>query len=148
MNSPASTLDRDTRTVAEAWFDATTHGRVQEAVALMSEDVEFINYVPVPGYNTDMPWIGTAHGPAEVLESFGVFVGTCEVREERLVALAVDGEQAMGVIRERSAARATGLEFEIEFVQWLTVRDGRIVRWKSYTDPSPIVRAIRGGEGS
>ncbi len=143
--SQTSTLDQDTRTIAEAWFDAVTHGRVQEAVALMSDDVEFINYQPIPGYNTEMPWIGTAHGPDEVLTAFGIFVGVCEVRSEELVSLVVDGESAAGVVRERSTVRSTGVDFEIEFVQLLTIRGGKIVRWKSYTDPSAILRAINGG---
>jgi ketosteroid isomerase-like protein len=38
--------------------------------------------------------------------------------------------------------KATGKAFEIEFVQWLKVRNGKIVRWKSYTDPSEIIRAM------
>ena len=67
-----------------------------------------------------------------------------DVRFEKLVNLGVDGDQAAGVIHEMSTVRGTGVEFEIEFVQWLTVRDGKIVRWKSYTDPSQIVRALRG----
>jgi ketosteroid isomerase-like protein len=105
--------------------------------------VEFVNYTPVPGYNTDMRWIGTHRGPSAVRESLAVFLGMCEVRSEELVRLVVDGEEAMGVVHEVSVVRDTGREFDIEFVQHLTVRDGRIVRWKSYTDPSPIVRAIR-----
>jgi ketosteroid isomerase-like protein len=50
----------------------------------------------------------------------------------------------MGVLHERSTVKRTGMAFEIEFVQWLTVRDGKIVRWKSFTDPSQILRAIKG----
>ena len=51
------------------------------------------------------------------------------------------------MIAERGVVRATGLPYAIEFVQWLTIRDGKIVRWKSYTDPSSIERAIC-GEGA
>jgi ketosteroid isomerase-like protein len=40
--------------------------------------------------------------------------------------------------------KKTGQAFDIEFIQWLTVRGGRIVRWKSFTDPSQILRAIDG----
>lgn len=138
------TVGADTGSVATAWFKALSTGDVPTVSALMAEDIEFVNYTPVPGFNDDMTWIGTYQGRDAALASFGVFVGACEVLDERLVQLVVDGDNAMGVIAERSRVRATGLEFEIEFVQWLTVRDGRIVRWKSYTDPSSIIRAIRG----
>jgi ketosteroid isomerase-like protein len=138
------TVGTDTGSVAAAWFEALSTGDVPTVTELMAEDIEFINYTPVPGFNDDMAWIGTYHGRDAALASFGVFVGECEVLDERLVQLVVDGENAMGVVAERSQVRATGREFEIEFVQWLTVRDGRVVRWKSYTDPSSIIRAIRG----
>jgi ketosteroid isomerase-like protein len=144
MMAETGRIESATRAVAAAWFEALAKGDVETVAGLMADDIEFINYTPVPGYNDDMPWIGTYHGRQAVMESFGVFVGTCDVKSEKLVQLLVEGEQAMGVVQEQSVVKATGMSFEIEFVQWLTVRDGKIVRWKSYTDPSTIVRAIRG----
>ncbi|MCC7372674.1 MAG: ankyrin repeat domain-containing protein [Chloroflexi bacterium] len=137
-------LSGATRAVAERWFAALTGGDIPTALACLDADVEWINYKPVPGYNDAMPWIGTQRGPDAVLASLKVFVGVCQARDERLVTLAVDGESAAGVIAERGIVCATGLPYEIEFIQWLTVRGGKIVRWKSYTDPSSIVRAIHG----
>lgn len=138
-------VEPGTREVAQSWFDALTTGDIHTALTYLDEDVEFINYTPVPGYNDDMKWIGTHHGRDAAFASFGVFVGMCEVEVEELVSLVVDGTEAMGVIHEISMVRETGHRFEIEFIQRLTIRGGKIVRWKSYTDPSPIIRAIRGG---
>ena len=143
MSQLAVTTD-DTRTVAIRWFEAMAGGDIQTALACLSPAIEWINYTPVPGYNDDMPWIGTYHGPEAVLESFKVFTGLVDVRSENLVELIVEGEQAVGIIRENSVVRKTRVSFEIEFVQWLTIREGRIERWKSYTDPSQIIRALRG----
>jgi ketosteroid isomerase-like protein len=131
-----------TREVAATWFEALTTGDIERALSCLADDVEWINYSPVPGYNDAMAWIGTYRGVAEVLETFRVFSGIVEVNHEELVDLVVDGENAMGVIDERSTVKATGRVFEIEFIQWLKVRDGKIVRWKSYTDPSQILRAL------
>ncbi|HEX6351356.1 nuclear transport factor 2 family protein [Actinophytocola sp.] len=137
-----------TRSVAQGWFTSLTSGDIDTALTYLSPDVEFINYTPVPGYNDDMKWIGTFHGRDAALAGFKIFVETCEVRQEEVVHLAVDGDEAFGVIHEISVVRETGQEFEIEFIQRLTIRDGLIVRWKSYTDPSPIIRAIRGENGA
>jgi uncharacterized protein (TIGR02118 family) len=142
--SQVSDETRPVRAVAEAWFSAMGKGEVESALDLLDPDVEFINYTPVPGYNTDMAWIGTYHGRDAAAASFGVFAEACEVRSEQLAHLVVDGDEAMGVIREVSVARNTGIEFQIEFIQRLTIRGGKIVRWQSYTDPSPIIRALRG----
>jgi uncharacterized protein len=65
-----------------------------------------------------------------------------EPKSEELVELIVEGENAVGIVHEISVIRETGKEFEIEFVQWLKIRNGKIVRWKSYTDPSSILSAM------
>ncbi|MFN8522597.1 MAG: nuclear transport factor 2 family protein [Chloroflexota bacterium] len=133
-----------TRKVAAHWFDALSNGRFDEAADLLAPDVEWINYSVVPGYNDAMPWIGTYVGRGAVMESLKTFLGVADVQRESLDKLIVDGEDAIGIVCERSVVRATGQAFEIEFIQHLTIRDGKIVRWKSYTDPSPILRAIKG----
>lgn len=143
----ASARGSETYEVAKRWFDNLTSGNIQEALRCLDPDVEWINYTPVPGYNDAMPWIGTYRGVDAVFDSFKVFTGVCDVQREELVSLVAEGDEAAGVVRERSVVRATGRPFEIEFVQWLRIRDGRIVRWKSYTDPSPILAAMRGGGG-
>lgn len=142
-----ATQVRATREVAQAWFDALLAGDVETAGSLLAEDVRFVNHTRVPGFNTDMKWIGTHHGRQAALESFGVFVGMCDVQVEELVKLIVDGDEAIGIIHEVSEVRSTGVKFEIEFIQRLVVRDGQIVRWRSYSDSAAIVRALRGETG-
>ncbi len=102
------------------------------------------------------PQVRTAQGPRPrqirvrqglalvAIEEDDVAGYTCTLLTEELVTSAADGENAAGVIHERTRVKSTGLEFEIEFIQWLTVGNGKIVRWKSYTDPSPIIKATRG----
>lgn len=143
----ADELSATTEIVARQWFEKLTSGDGEGALALMSENVEFVNYIPVPGYNTEMNWIGTWRGVDQVRESFRLFLSTVEVKQEELLRIIAQGEHAAGVIHEVSTVKSTGQDFEIEFVQWLTVRDGKIVRWMSYTDPSEILRAIRGEAG-
>lgn len=142
---PADPASGQTYEVATRWFDAIGRGDAIAAFDCLADDVEWINYTPVPGYNDDMPWIGTYHGLEAVKKTFEIFLGVAQVKSERLVGMVVQGEEAACIIHEVSTVKQTGLDFEIEFIQWLTVRGGKIVRWKSYTDPSPIIRAIRRG---
>jgi ketosteroid isomerase-like protein len=146
--SQATKEDRATREVAQAWFDALLSGDMETAARLLAPDVRFINHTPVPGFNTDMEWIGTHVGRKAALDSFETFIGICDVQQEELVDLVVEGDEAMGIIHEVSAVRANGARFEIEFVQRLTIRDGHIVQWRSYSDSAAIVRALRGGEAA
>ncbi|MEU7642040.1 nuclear transport factor 2 family protein [Streptomyces sp. NPDC039016] len=137
-------MTRTTRETATGWFSALTSGDADRAREYLADDVEWVNYTPVPGYNDRMPWIGTYHGPAQVLDSLKVFLAMVEVGTEELVDLVVEGDLAIGILYEKSVVKETGQSFEVEFVQRLRVRDGRIVDWKSYTDPSSILRAIDG----
>jgi uncharacterized protein len=134
-----------TREVAERWFAALRDGNVSAIEQLLAPNIEWINYTVVPGYNDIMPWIGTYHSLPEVLRTFEVFVDLVDVQREEVISMIVEGDQAAGVIHEHSIIKATGAAFDIEFVQWLTVKHRQIVRWKSYTDPSPIIRAMRSG---
>ena len=138
-------VDRDkTNEIARKWFNAQTSGNFETAINCLADDIEWINYTVVPGFNDIMPWIGTYYGIEKVVETFKIFTGLVEVKVEELLELAIDGENAVGVIHEQSLVKATGLEFDIQFVQWLTIRNGKIVRWKSYTDPSAIIAAMKG----
>jgi ankyrin repeat protein len=58
--------------------------------------------------------------------------------------LVVQGDQAVGTINDQAVVKSTGLSFDITFASWMTIRDGKIVHWKSYCDPSPIIAAFRG----
>jgi ketosteroid isomerase-like protein len=138
VNTPA------TRAVAEKWFNALTQGDVATALGCLDDNVEWINYTVVPGYNDAMPWIGTYRGLSQVKQTFQVFGSVVQVKKEELLKLLVEGDEAAGLIHEVSTVKATNVDFEIEFVQWLTIRAGKIVRWKSYTDPSTIIRALQG----
>lgn len=132
-----------TRQIAERWFGALTSGQIETALSCLDQNIEWVNYRIEPEYNDLMPWIGTYKGIDAVLDTFKIFGSLVQVRKEELMKLVVEGEEAAGVIHEVSLVKDTGLEFEIEFIQWLTIRDGKIIRWKSYTDPSPIVRALK-----
>jgi uncharacterized protein len=135
--------EETTRAIANKWFGALSAGDIETAISCLDRNVEWINYRVEPEYNDLMPWIGTYKGVDAVVDTFKIFGSLVQVRKEELVRLVVDGEEAMGVIHEISLVSDTKLEFEIEFIQWLTIRDRKIVRWKSYTDPSPIIRALK-----
>jgi ketosteroid isomerase-like protein len=144
MNSQERIDEGTTREVAQTWFTSMAKGDGDKALSLLAENVEWINYTIVPGMNDAMPWIGTYHGVNDVAKSLGVFLGLCQVKFEELVDLFIDGENAIGIVHEVSVVKETRCEFEIEFVQWLKIRNGKIVRWKSYTDPSSIIAALKG----
>lgn len=134
----------ETKEVAQRWFDALDSGDMQTALSCLADDIEWVNLPKIPGVSDIIPWIGTAHGITEVLKQFSTRNGVVEVKVFKPVDLVVEGDVAVGTVHDISTVLATGLDFEIQFASWMTIRDGKIVKWKSYCDPSPIIAAFKG----
>ncbi|ELR98757.1 ankyrin repeat domain-containing protein [Gloeocapsa sp. PCC 73106] len=134
----------ETRKVAQKWFDALDRGDLDTAISCLADDIEWVNLPKIPGVSDIIPWIGTAHGIAEVLQQFSTRNGVVEVKVFKPVDLVVEGNIAVGTVHDISTILATGLDFEILFASWMEVENGKITKWKSYCDPSPIVAAFKG----
>jgi uncharacterized protein len=132
------------RAVAEAWFAALDRGDVPAAVALLADDIYWENIPQVPGVSDIVPWTGTAHGVAEVGQAFATRDEVCQVIEFKPLNMVVDGNQAVGTVHDHAIIKSTGIPFDIEFASWMKIENGKIVWWKSYCDPSPIIAAFRG----
>lgn len=132
------------RAVAEAWFAALDRGDIPAAVALLDENIYWENIPQVPGVSDIVPWTGTAHGIAEVGQAFATRDQVCQVLEFKPLNMVVDGNQAVGTVHDHAIIKTTGLPFDIEFASWMKIENGKIVWWKSYCDPSPIIAAFRG----
>jgi uncharacterized protein len=129
--------------IATQWFAALDRGDLSGAMALLAPDIEWVNLPKVPGVSDIIPWLGTCHGVQEVLASFQTRDAVAEVQIFKPGKLVVQGDQAFGTVHDVSRIKATGAKFDIEFATWMQIRDGKIVKWKSYCDPSPIIAAFR-----
>ena len=136
--------EAQTRKVAEDWFDALDRGDMNAAVACLADDIEWENLPKIPGVSDIIPWIGTARGVAEVLKQFSTRDGVVEVKRFKPLDLVVDGDIAIGTVHDVATVLATGLDFEIRFASWMEIAGGKIRKWKSYCDPSPIIAAFKG----
>ncbi|MBW4577616.1 MAG: ankyrin repeat domain-containing protein [Aphanothece sp. CMT-3BRIN-NPC111] len=134
----------ETQKVAEKWFNALDKADYETAMGCLADDIEWINLQPVEGVSDIIPWIGTSHGVAEVTKSFQTRDGVAEVKLFKPVDLVVQGDQAFGTVHDITTVKATGVTFDITFATWMKISGGKIVKWKSYCDPSPIIAAFRG----
>lgn len=133
-----------TRQVAQNWFDALDRGDIDAAIACLADDIEWENLPKIPGVSDIIPWIGTAHGIPEVLQQFSTRNDVIEVKRFKPLDLVVEGDIAVGTVHDISTVLATGLDFEIRIATWMEIANGKIKKWKSYCDPSPIIAAFKG----
>ena len=143
--------DTATETVVRRWFDALEAGDVDTAMKCLADDIRWINSpgtdgAPggVPGLSAIVPWFGDFASKAEVMATFGPYAAAQETLSYRRLSLMVQGDEALALVRETARIRATGLVYDIEFVQRYRVAGGRIVLLRAYLDTSRMVAAFRG----
>ena len=135
-----------TREVAEAWFDGLDRADYASALGLLHPDIVWINVPQIKDGSDIIPWIGTARGLDEVNLQFSRRDGVCKVKEVKCVGMVCEGNTAVGLVRDKATIIKTNTDFEIVFASWMTIENGKIVRWKSYCDTAPIIAAFKGIE--
>lgn len=138
---PASSPD--TRSVAETWFDSMRTGDFDRATALLDDDVLWENISSTKGVSDLAPWLGTYHGKQAVLDSFKVWAAKSEMLSFTLFSLLVDGDQAMGMVHEHARCLSNGNTYDLYVATQLTIRGGKILKWRVYWDPSPLIAAYK-----
>jgi len=143
--------DTATEEVVRRWFDALEAGDVDTAMDCLADDIRWINSpgtdgAPggVPGLSAIVPWFGDFASKAEVMETFGPYAAAQDTLSYRRLTLMVEGDEALALVRESARIKATGLVYDIEFVQRYRVAGGRIVLLRAYLDTSRMVAAFRG----
>ena len=140
-----------TRAVVARWFGALDAGNVDAAMACLADNVRWINSPAqegkpggIPGLSAIIPWLGDFSNKADVIATFGPWGQRQEtVRYERLNMMFRD-DQALVLVHEVARIRATGLIYDVEFVQRIQVAGDFIVMLRAYWDTSQAVAAFRG----
>jgi ketosteroid isomerase-like protein len=140
-----------TRAVVTRWFDALDRGDVDTAMACLDDNVHWVNSPAeegkpggIPGLSAIVPWLGDFSNKADVMATFGPWGERQQtVKYERLNMMFKD-DQALVLVHEAARIKATGLTYDIEFVQRIQVAGDTIVMLKAYWDTSKAVAAFRG----
>lgn len=132
------------RSIAQDWFEALDKADYDRAISLLHPDIVWINVPAIKDGSDIIPWIGTAKGIPQVLDQFERRGKVCEVKLFESAGLVCEGNTAVGLVRDRATIISTNITFEIIFASWMTIENGKIVRWKSYCDTAPIIAAFKG----
>ena len=143
--------EEDTRAVVSRWFGALDAGDIDTAMACLDDNVHWINSPAekgkpggIPGLSAIIPWLGDFSNKADVMATFGPWGERQEtVKYERLNTVFKD-DQALVLVHEAARIKATGLIYDVEFVQRIQVAGNVIVLLKAYWDTSQAVAAFRG----
>ncbi len=132
-----------TREVAHQWFTNLEQGKFEEALSLVHEDVLWENIPPTPGVSDLAPWLGSYRGLPDVKDSFDVWSRYSQMLSFKPLDVIVEGDRALGIVHEHAQCLANQNEYDLYVATYLRIADGKIVHWKVYWDPSPLIRAYR-----
>lgn len=123
-----------------ALYEDFGEGRFWASASQFDREIEFERIGEVPGGAGR--WQGLdAFTTAfrEYLEAFDALY----IKGERFVDL---GDRVLVVARHSGTGRGSGLAFEREIGDVLTLRDGLVVRWQTYWDLKEALEAVELGE--
>jgi ankyrin repeat protein/ketosteroid isomerase-like protein len=133
-----------TRTVANRWFDALKAGNGEQALACLDDNIVWINNPGEKGLSDIVPWLGEYHGKPAVIGTFLIWGNLSAVQQFELREMVVRGDEVFAVVHEVATIKATGLNYDIEFIQRFRVANDRIIWWKSYWDTVKGIIPFRG----
>ena len=131
------------RQVAEAWFSSLEQGKLQNAQALLDENVVWENIPSTPGVSDLAPWLGTYHGVPAAMKSIEVWAKHARLLSFKLLRLMVDGPEAVGIVHEHGQILANNNEYDVYVAENIRIEGGKITHYRVYWDISPIIRALR-----
>jgi ketosteroid isomerase-like protein len=126
----ASNLD-----VVRAGFAAYNAGDVEGLLAVCASDVEL---VPLPSLLTGEPYRGH-QGVRDYLDAITEDWSQRAVELDRLIEA---GDQVVLRGRFQARARSSGVEVDAPAAWVVTLRDGRVVRLRAYTDTREALEAV------
>jgi ketosteroid isomerase-like protein len=118
-------------------YEAFGRGDLPAILGSLTDDVDWNHPRP-----DRIPWGGQRRGPEEVTGFFVALGQTVDVEEFQPQRFHADLDTVIVFGRERMRARATGRNYENQWVHEFVIRDGKIAKFTEYTDTAAIIAAL------
>lgn len=122
-----------------ALYAAFARNDIPAVLEGLSEDVEWTWYGP-----SELPFAGTWKGRESVAKWFGIIADTAEFRRWDPAEFEFVAQGDTVVVRgyEEAIAKPTGRQFDVQWVQFMTIRDGKITRFRQFPDTAAVGAAF------
>ncbi len=127
-----------TRAVVAELFRRMGAREPEPIAGLFADEVDWF----IPGDQEVAPWVGRRGTRAEIAEFYRMLFGAVTPLSVEMRHLLVDGEVAIATGEFSSRMNATGRVLESLFSIDVTVRDGRIVRYRLMEDTHAVVLSL------
>ena len=121
-------------------YDAFRRGDIQGVLDLVAEDADWYH----PGPPDTIPFAGRYRGRDGVAQFFERLGGAEEAELFEPQEFFASGDRVVALGRYRGRVRATGRTDDVEWAHVFTVRNGKIVSHRQYSDTAAAAEAYRG----
>ena len=128
---------RNVQVVKDA-YAAFLRGDVAAILALVDDNVQ---WHAVKGAEGVAPHAGLRQGRAAVGQFFQQVGGTIEFTKFEPREFIADGDQVAVIGDYEGKLKANGTKMKSDWVMVFTLRDGKVVRFREWTDSAQLVRA-------
>ena len=111
-------------------------GDVPAILETLTDDIDWHLLGPA-----EMPLGRPRRGKEEVLQFFRTIGEELKVESFEPHEFLADGDRVVVTGFEKMRVAATGRSYEVEWLHLFTVRDGRIARFREYTDTAAVLAA-------
>ena len=129
---------QNTKVVQDA-FAAFLGGDVTSLLGLLSDDIV---WEPVLGTASHVPFSGKRHGKPAVAEFFQLVATHEDFAQFEPREFVAQGDAVVAIGRYTATAKSTGKTFDSDFAMAFTVKDGKIVRFREFTDSAGVNAAF------
>lgn len=128
----------------ERLFDSISRGDFGTFIDLLDDDIVFS--LPRYEHNKIIPYLGTMHGPKEIVECSRIRLTTTEVLQYKVRGIIAQGNEAWARVYTKAKCTETNVPFEIEDAHHFVIKDdGKIAIWEVYFDSYLEVAAFKVG---
>ena len=123
-------------------FAAFGRGDLQQALSMVSEDVDWQS--PVTRTRPkEITWAAPRHSREEVLQFFQDLSDKVQPEKFEIFGFTAQDDRVVVEGSNKGKIRATGLNYEHDWIMVFTLRDGKIIRHRHYYDTADVSSACR-----
>lgn len=134
------TQTEKTRAIVQALHKAYREGAAERVAELIDDDIDWMMHGPVRIF----PFEGPRRGKQEVLATLASLAETFELKRYEHEVLICEGERAAVLSQTSFVQRTTGRTLSLRLVNFIRVRNGRIVEFREFSDTFDTVEQAMG----
>lgn len=140
MEDVAPETDVSTRTIVTELYRAYARRDADRIAALIHDDIDWFIHGPVQVF----PFGGPRRGKAQVLETLALIDRDYDLKSYVPEITVVERDRAAVLSNAAFTQRTTGRTLRLRLVNFLRVKDGKIVEFREFTDTFDAVEQVLG----